>query len=149
MNSRHHNMNANASRSGLIFVTNITVYIRGGKIVMWRNFSFPSMTIVGKLQCYLHVETFWEMLGNFATIYALLCGEKLSPKVHLWKTNDKYEVWLMMVFIILFFISHFLEFHYHFWSSNQLIKLQIYSTVHFEGDIIYKNTFHVWIKREF
>ena len=78
-------MNANASRSGLIFVTNITVYIRGGKIVMWRNFSFPCMTIVGKLQCYLHVETFWEMLGNFATIYALLCGEKLSPKVHLWR----------------------------------------------------------------
>ena len=28
----------------------------------------------------------------FATIYALLCGEKLSPKIHLWRKNDKYEV---------------------------------------------------------
>ena len=28
----------------------------------------------------------------FATIYALSCGEKLSPKVHLWRKNDKYEV---------------------------------------------------------
>ena len=25
-------------------------------------------------------ETFWEILGDFATIYALSCGEKLSPK---------------------------------------------------------------------
>ena len=29
----------------------------------------------------------------FATIYALLCGEKLSPKIHLWRKNDKYQVW--------------------------------------------------------
>ena len=29
----------------------------------------------------------------FATIYALSCGEKLSPKVHLWRKNDKYQVW--------------------------------------------------------
>ena len=28
----------------------ITNYIRGEKIVMWRNFSFPCMTIVGKLK---------------------------------------------------------------------------------------------------
>ena len=26
------------------------------------------------------------------TIYALSCGEKLSPKVHLWRKNDKYQV---------------------------------------------------------
>ena len=32
-------------------------------------------------------------MGDFATIYALSCGEKLSPKVHLWRKNDKYEVW--------------------------------------------------------
>ena len=25
-------------------------------------------------------EKFWEILGDFATIYALSCGEKLSPK---------------------------------------------------------------------
>ena len=29
----------------------------------------------------------------FATIYALSCGEKLSPKVHLRRKNDKYQVW--------------------------------------------------------
>ena len=28
----------------------------------------------------------------FATIYALSCGEKLSPKVHMWRKNDKYQV---------------------------------------------------------
>ena len=26
-----------------------------------------------------------QILGNFATIYALSCGEKLSPIVHMWK----------------------------------------------------------------
>ena len=30
----------------------------------------------------------------FATIYALSCGEKLSLKVHLWRKNDKYQVWI-------------------------------------------------------
>ena len=39
----------------LIFVTNI---ISGEKIVMWRNFSFPRMTIVGKLKISPHVEKF-------------------------------------------------------------------------------------------
>ena len=37
-------------------------------------------------------ENFQEILGNFATIYALSCGEKLSPKVHLWRKNEKYQV---------------------------------------------------------
>ena len=32
----------------------------------------------------------------FATIFALLCVEKLSPKVHLWRKNYKYEVWSML-----------------------------------------------------
>ena len=42
----------------LIFVTNITNIISGEKIVMWRNFSFPRMTIVGKLKISPHVEEF-------------------------------------------------------------------------------------------
>ena len=42
----------------LIFVTDITNYIRGEKILMWRNFSFPCMTIVGKLKISPHVEEF-------------------------------------------------------------------------------------------
>ena len=42
----------------LIFVTNITNYIPGEKIVMRRNFSFPCMTLVGKLKISPHVEKF-------------------------------------------------------------------------------------------
>ena len=42
-------------------------------------------------------EEFWEILGNFATIYALSCGAKLSPKVNLWRKNDKYQVWYYIV----------------------------------------------------
>ena len=34
-----------------------------------------------------------EILGNFAIFSVLSCGEKLSPKVHLWSKNDKYQVW--------------------------------------------------------
>ena len=34
-----------------------------------------------------------DNVAIYATIYALSCGEKLSPKVHLWRKNDKYEVW--------------------------------------------------------
>ena len=74
----------------LIFVTNITNYILGEKIVMWRK--------IGKFwkkswEILRNFGKFWEILG-FATIYALSCGEKLSPKLHLWRKNDKYEVWL-------------------------------------------------------
>ena len=43
----------------LIFVKNITIYICGEKIVMWRNF--------GEI---------WEILGDFATIYARFHVEK-------------------------------------------------------------------------
>ena len=39
----------------LIFVTNITNYIHGGKIVTWRN--------IGK---------FWEILGNFEKVWEIL-----------------------------------------------------------------------------
>ena len=80
------------------------------KIVMWRNFSFPCMTIVGKLKISPHVEKFqynwWGFIAIyavlllnllftlfcreiFATIYALSCGEKLSPKVNLWRKKMK------------------------------------------------------------
>ena len=44
------------------------------------------MSIVGKLKISPHVEKFWE---NYATIYALSCGEKLSPKVNLWRKKMK------------------------------------------------------------
>ena len=59
-------------QSDLIFVTNITNYIRGEKIVMWRNFSFPCMTIVGKLKISPHVEKFQYNWWGFIAIYAVL-----------------------------------------------------------------------------
>ena len=33
-----------------------------------------------------------KFMHFFATIYALSRGEKLSPKVHLWRKNEKYQV---------------------------------------------------------
>ena len=50
-------------------------------------------------------------MQNFATIYVLSCGEILTPKVHLWRKNHKYEVcvlgaigpeniWLLTYFVI-------------------------------------------------
>ena len=98
---------------------------------MWRNFSFPCMTIGGKLKISPHVDKFkmsphdrcgeiWNSphmacvwcrkrrhIFNFFAIYAVLllnllftlfcreisCGEKFSPKVRLWRKNDKYEFW--------------------------------------------------------
>ena len=58
----------------LIFVTN---YICREKIVMWRNFG-KFWRNFGEI-----LEKIWEILENFkdfATIYALSCREKLSPK---------------------------------------------------------------------
>ena len=56
----------------LIFVTNIMSYIRGEKIAMWRNFSFPYVTIVGKLKISPHVEKFQNNCWGFIAIYAVL-----------------------------------------------------------------------------
>ena len=42
--------------SDLIFVTNLTNQVSGENIAMWRNFSFPCMTIVEKSKISPHVE---------------------------------------------------------------------------------------------
>ena len=34
-------------------------------------------------------------MKNVCNFYALSCGEKLSPKVHLWRKNYKYQVWVL------------------------------------------------------
>ena len=89
---------------------------------MWRNFRCHHMTDVDKseilhiwnvcdvqnIAIYAKFMHFFCNLGRFllnllftlfcreiyfATIYVLSCGEKLSPKVHLWRKNDKYQVW--------------------------------------------------------
>ena len=71
------------SQTELIFVTNITNYICGEKIVIWRNFSFPCMTIVGKLKISPHVEKFWKILRNFGKFchnLRALMWRKIEPK---------------------------------------------------------------------
>ena len=65
----------------LIFVTNITNYICGEKIVMWRNF--------GKFWEFLRIfRKFWEILPQFTRFHV---EKKWAQKVHLWRKNDKYE----------------------------------------------------------
>ena len=80
----------------LISVTNITNYICGEKIVMWRNFGNffgKNWEILEKFQETLgNFEKCWEILGVFATIYVLSFGEKLSPKSTFLGKNNKYEV---------------------------------------------------------
>ena len=39
-------------------------------------------------------------MQNFATIYVLSCGENFSLKVHLWRKNDKYQVWLWVTWAL-------------------------------------------------
>ena len=39
-----------------------------------------------------NVAIYAKFMQFFATIYALSCGEKLSPKVNLWGKNDIYQV---------------------------------------------------------
>ena len=56
--NQYHRETMRTFLSDLIFVTNITNNISGEKCVMWRNFSFPCMTIVGKLKISPHVEKF-------------------------------------------------------------------------------------------
>ena len=58
----------------LIFVTNITNIISGEQIVMWRNFSFSCMTIVGKLKISPHVEKYQKSPHD-------RCGQKLWTKM--------------------------------------------------------------------
>ena len=42
---------------------------------------------------HLIIGRYDEEESDRAHIYALSCGEKLSPKVHLWRKDNKYEVW--------------------------------------------------------
>ena len=59
----------------LIFVTDITDYIRGEKYVMWRN-----------------LNNLWYFIEIYAVFVLNLCGEKSVWRKSLWRKNDKYEV---------------------------------------------------------
>ena len=63
----------------LIFVTNITNIISAEKIVMWRNFSFPCMTIVGKWK-------FLHMWRNFRCLH--MTDVEKSEILHIWHVCD-------------------------------------------------------------
>ena len=73
-------------KSELIFVTNITNYICGKKIVMWRNFG-KFWRKFGK--CWEILGKGWEILPQFM---CLNVEKNWAQKVHLWRKNDKYEV---------------------------------------------------------
>ena len=61
----------------LIFVTNITNYICGEKIAMWRIFSFPCMKIAGKSKIYM-----WR---NFRCLP--MTDVEKSEILHIWHLN--------------------------------------------------------------
>ena len=68
---------------------------------MWRNLKFFHMTkVCGAFLVFCHILCcfFWHFFCELhcfvaKSIYALLCGDKWSPKLCLWRKKDKYEVW--------------------------------------------------------
>ena len=74
MNKSNHDENTDP-----IFVPNITNYISGEKIVVWRNFSFPCITIVGKLR-------FLHMWINFRCLH--MTDVEKSDILHIWHVCD-------------------------------------------------------------
>ena len=80
------------------------------------------------------MEKFWEILRNvgkfwknFATIYALSCGEKLSPKSTFVEKNDKYEVCLKVSTWICFLDLS--KLFYYFFPLPNKTKLKISNLV--------------------
>ena len=61
---------------------------------MWRHDVYNLWCLVTLNCCKI---TFWRFTlfcrDFFVAIYALLCGEKLSQKLCLWRKKDKYDVW--------------------------------------------------------
>ena len=62
---------------------------------MWRNFRCLHMTDVEKSEI-LHIWHVCDVknVAIYAKFMQFSCGEKLSPKVYLWRKNDKYQVTL-------------------------------------------------------
>lgn len=61
---------------------------------MVKNFSFPCMTIFISIYAVLSLYLLFTLFCHeiFATIYAISYLGELSPKVHLWRKDDKYQV---------------------------------------------------------
>ena len=87
---------------------------------MWRNLKFSFIKINKVCKWWGFIAIYAILLLNllftlfcreiyFATIYVLLCGEKLSPIVHLCRKNGKYQVCCCDFFVPLpcFCVSNF------------------------------------------
>ena len=61
---------------------------------IWHVCDVENIAIYMKIYAVLLLNLLFTLFCRkiFATIYALSCGEKLSPKVHLWRKNDKYQL---------------------------------------------------------
>ena len=75
----------------------LSMYDNGGEIENFSTCGEISVQLMGfycNLCRFVAKSVIHAVLSRiyFATIYALSCGEKLSPKAHLWRINDKYEV---------------------------------------------------------
>ena len=66
----------------LIFVTNITNYIRGEKICHVEKFQLSIQNL----------NNLWSFIEAYAVFVPNLCGEKSVRRKSVWRKNDKYEV---------------------------------------------------------
>ena len=112
---------------------------------MWVNFRCLHMTDVEKseIRHIWHVfdvenvavyAKFMQFCLLFTTVYVLSCGEKLSPKVQLWRKNDKKQVCICQIFWIFVLrktgcmskIIHFIDFPEWFDDLEKVKKLNGY-----------------------
>ena len=69
-------------RPELIFVTNITNYIRGEKNCHVEKFQLSIQNL----------NNLWSFIKVYAVLVPNLCGEKSVRRKSVWRKNDKYEV---------------------------------------------------------
>ena len=77
----------------LIFVTNITNYIRGEKNCDVEKFQLSIQ----------NVNNFWSFIEVYAVFVPNLCGDKSVRRKSVWSKNEKYEVW---PFRLLWLLKH-------------------------------------------
>ena len=98
---------------------------------MWRNLKFSTYGMcvgwaekknvcdVENVAIYAKFIAFYAVLlqNMLFTLFCrkISCGEKLSPKEHLWRKNDKYQVWHQ---IDLFSPSRTGKSHWHCWQKT-------------------------------
>ena len=110
---------------------------------LWRNLNSPHMACVwwknvamyGKFVlfcCKISFVIIYTLCREicFVTVYALLCGEKLSQNFSLWRKNAKYEVWrrysLVSIDVTIWRPENKLQ--NNWWQLNTIRGLTIYMT---------------------